>query len=90
MRQILNLKKTLKLSFCLISITACQSFPKLSPHLISISDNKCIEYQCSQDACSTICTVKQEWPLSHCDLFTALPPEDVAALKEYQKSVCVQ
>lgn len=88
MRLTLNLKKMLSLS-CLI-ISGCASFPNLHPHLISLKDNVCVEYECSQDACNTTCTLKQEWPLDHCDLYTALPPEDIAALKVYQKNVCTQ
>lgn len=85
-------KKKKKLScLCLItSLLGCQNFPKIRPHLISIKDGVCVEYECSQDSCNTTCTLKKEWPLEHCDLFTALPPEDIAALKTYQKNVCTQ
>lgn len=84
------LKKKLSLLFLMANISGCASFPKLHPYLISIKDQKCIEYevQNQSDACNATYVKKQEWPLSHCDIYTALPPEDVAALLEYKKSVC--
>lgn len=85
MQNLYKIVKLLSLSFLMVS---CAHFPELHPHLISIKDGKCVEYDCTQDSCNTTCTIKQEWPMDHCDLFTALPPEDIAALKVYQKKMC--
>lgn len=81
-----------KLSLLCLMVSGCVTFPRLHPHLISIKDDKCIEYvvQNQADACNITYVKSTEWPLDHCDVFTALPPEDVAALKEYQKTVCTK
>lgn len=92
MLKTLSLKRMQKLSFLTISLCGCTHFPEMHPHLISVKDGKCVEYQVESqtDACNIVYSLKQEWPLEHCDLFTALPPEDIAALKVYQKKVCVE
>lgn len=89
----LKLSKTLRLlskSFWMASLLGCAHFPELHPHLIFLSASTCTEYAVvnQADSCNMTYIPIKDWPIEHCDKFTALPPEDIAALKEYQKKQC--
>jgi hypothetical protein len=74
---------------CLMT-SGCTSFPKLHPHILSLKNSKCGEYKVVQqtDACNIKYEFVQWHPLEYCEGFFALPPEDIAALREYQKAQC--
>ncbi len=74
---------------CMVLCTGCVSFPKLHPHLITLKNNVCTYYPViKQDSCSVTFGPGQEKPLSACDGYFAVPPEDVTALLEWQKQQC--
>jgi hypothetical protein len=73
-----------------LSLSACTSFPKLHPYALSVQNSKCGEYEIvsQTDACNIVYKFKEWHPLSYCEGFFALPPEDIKALKTYQAQQC--
>lgn len=91
----MKLKKPAKSLLTVLSlslITGCVSFPKLRPHIISLKNGKCGEYEVlkQDDACDVVYVFKQWHDISVCEGFIALPPEDIEKLKNYQQQMCTR
>jgi hypothetical protein len=71
-------------------MVSCASFPHLHPYALSIKNNMCAEYKVKKqtDVCSIEYVFVKWHPLSDCEGYFALPPEDIAALRDYQKGHC--
>ncbi len=73
-----------------LSLSACSSFPKLHPHVISIKNGMCGEYEVikQDDACNVIYKFKAWKPISECEGFFAFPATDVNAVTKFQAEQC--
>ena len=71
-------------------VSGCVGFPKIAPHVISLKNGKCGEYEIIQgsNACDVSYKFKQWHPIEKCEGYFALSAEDVGKLKSYQKSEC--
>lgn len=87
----MRLAKVLVICLMVASLSACVSFPKLHPRILSIRNGMCGEFTIvsQTDACHIVYSDQPVWhPLSYCDGNYALPDTDIAALKEYQAAQC--
>lgn len=88
----MRLQKLLKI--CLMAIigtsAGCANFPELHPHIISLKNGLCGEYEVvkQNDACDIEYRFKQWHPIEKCEGYFALPPSDITELKKYQVRVC--
>lgn len=71
-------------------MVSCASFPRLTPYVLSLKNNVCGEYKVVKQ--TDACNIKYEFvrwhPISDCEGFFALSPEDIAALRSYQAGQC--
>ena len=72
------------------ALSSCTSFPQLHPHILSLHNGLCGEYEVVKqiDACTIEYKFKAWHPLAECEGFFAIPASDVSALLEYQTKMC--
>lgn len=73
-----------------ILLNSCAGFPKISPHVLSVKNGKCGEYEIEKKSnqCNVRFKFKQWHPIEHCDGYFAISADDVAKIKEYQAKQC--
>lgn len=72
------LRKSFATLFVVCSLTACKSGPRISPCFIGVPEAVC--YCAPAGGGAAV-----EYPLQHCDGYTALSPDDMQTLVEWIK-----